>query len=76
MPISTSALRGNIYKLLDQVLESGQPLEIERKGKLLQIIPRDKQSKIQKLVKHQCIVGDPESIVHLDWSREWNNDLP
>jgi len=76
VPITASTLRGNIYKLLDQVLESGQPLEIERKGKLLQIIPRDKQSKMKNLVKHKCLVGDPESIVHIDWSEEWNDDLP
>ena len=76
MPISASTLRGNIYKLLDQVLDSGQALDIERKGKLLQIIPREKQAKMKNLVKHKCLVGDPESIVHLDWSQEWHNDLP
>lgn len=76
MPISASALRGNIYKLLDQVLESGQPLEIERKGKLLKIIPDEKPSKMAKLVKHPCLNGDLESIVHMDWSREWHDDLP
>ncbi|MBU0729229.1 MAG: type II toxin-antitoxin system Phd/YefM family antitoxin [Proteobacteria bacterium] len=76
MPLTASALRGNIYKLLDQVLESGQPLTIERKGKLLQIVSTGKISKLKKLVKHSCLKGDPESIVHLDWSEEWRNDLP
>jgi len=76
MPISASALRGNIYKLLDQVLESGQPLEIERKGRLLKIIPEEQSTKFEKLVRHTCLQGDPESIVHLDWSGEWHDDLP
>jgi hypothetical protein len=76
MSISASALRGNIYKLLDQVLASGQPLEIERKGRLLKIIPEKQSAKFDKLVQHKCLTGDPESIVHLDWSGEWHDDLP
>jgi len=76
MTITASTLRSNIYRLLDQVLESRQPLEIERKGQLLKIIPEDPPSKMSRLVKHSCIKGDPESIVHMDWSSEWKHDLP
>lgn len=76
MPLNASTLRENIYRLLDTVLETGQPLEIERKGKLLKVIPVPGPSKISNLVKHDCLRGDPESIVHLDWSREWRHDLP
>ena len=76
MAITVSALRGNIYRLLDKILESGKPLEIERKGKRLQIIPKEPSSKLSRLTKHTCIQGDPESIVHLDWSDEWKSDLP
>ena len=76
MAITVSALRGNIYRLLDKVLESGKPLEIERKGKRLQIIPKEPGSKLSRLTKHTCIQGNPESIVHVDWSDEWKSDLP
>ena len=75
MPISASALRANIYKLLDQVLESGKPLEVVRKGKLLMIVPEKQPGKMAKLVRHKCLTGDPESIVHMDWSGEWHDDL-
>ena len=74
--ITASSLRGNIYRLLDRVLETGAPLEIKRKGKLLKIIPGTPPSKMSKLSKHPCIQGDPESIVHIDWSNEWRHDLP
>jgi prevent-host-death family protein len=76
MPITTSELRGNIYRLLDQVLETGQPLEIERKGKIAKIIPAEKSNKLARLVKHNCLKGDMETIVHLDWSEEWHGDIP
>lgn len=75
MAISASALRANIYKLLDQVLKSGKPLEIERKGKRLRIVPEQPAGKMSKLVRHDCLTGDPESIVHMDWSGEWRDDL-
>lgn len=70
---ASSALRGNIYKLLDNVLESGKPLEVERKGRTLQlqIILKEMGSKLSKLTKHDCIQGDPESLVHIDWSGNW-----
>jgi len=76
MSVNASTLRENIYRLLDQVLETGQPLEIERKGKLLRVVPVAEPSKIARLVKHDCLRGDPEAIVHLDWSDEWRYDLP
>jgi len=74
--ITPSALRRDLYRLLDQVLESGQALEVECKGELLQIVPKKRPSKMSRLVRHPCLTGDPESIVHLDWSQEWRHDLP
>ncbi|MCW5201369.1 hypothetical protein VU12_00325 [Desulfobulbus sp. US4] len=76
MSITASALRGNIYKLLDKVLQSGRPLEVERKGQRLQITPKKPVSKLSRLTKHVCIQGAPESLVHMDWSDEWKHDLP
>lgn len=76
MPVTASALRENIYRLLDEVVATGKPLEIERKGKLLKIIPVEPPDKLSRLVPHNCLTGDPEDIVHLDWSREWRHDLP
>lgn len=31
---------------------------------------------LQGKMRHDCLTGDPEDIVHLDWSREWPHDLP
>ncbi|MGH3929537.1 MAG: hypothetical protein ACRDTF_06125 [Pseudonocardiaceae bacterium] len=73
MAVTASALRQNIYRLLDEVLETGVPLEIERKGKRLQIVPERPRSKLDRLVPHPgSIIGDPEELIHLDWSKYWN----
>jgi hypothetical protein len=72
MAITASELRQNVYRLLDEVLETGVPLEIERNGRRLRIIPVEGPSKFDRLVDHpDAIVGDPEALVHIDWSGEW-----
>ena len=73
MPLTASKLRENIYRILDQVLETGIPVQIERGGRLLEIVPCERRkSKLDNLEPHPgAVVGDPEDLVHLDWSDEW-----
>ena len=72
MTITASELRANIYRLLDRVLETGEPIEIERNGRVLRIVPEVAPSKLDRLVRRpDDYVGDPEDAVHLDWSSEW-----
>ena len=66
MPLTASTLRQNIYRLLDQVLESGGPLEIERRGQILRIVPPKRRSKLDSLQPRDCLKVDPEELVHLD----------
>jgi hypothetical protein len=75
MGITASKLRANVYRLLDEVLETGQPLEIERNGKILVIAPKEEQSIWDRLPRREgFIVGDPDELIHMDWSSEWNPD--
>ena len=75
LAITASKLRANIYRTLDEVLETGQPLEIERNGKILVIAPKEEQSIWDRLPRREgAIVGDPDELIHIDWSSEWNPD--
>lgn len=75
--VSSTELRKNIFKLLDEVLNSGRPLEIHKGGRLLRIIPVEKRSKLQNLVSRpDTILGDPEDLVDISWDEELNLDLP
>ena len=78
MAISASKLRANVYRLLDEVLETGKALEIERNGEILVIAPREekkKGSKLDNLPRREgAIIGDPDELIHMDWSSEWNPD--
>ena len=76
MSISASTLKKNVYKYLDVALEARKPLRVRRNGRTLEIVPVVEGGKFSRLSKHDCIVGDPEAIVHMDWGDEWGNDLP
>jgi hypothetical protein len=70
--LTASKLRENIYRFLDQVLETGIPLEIKRRGKVLKIIPAEPINKLANLPRRgDFLKCDPDEIVHLDWSDEW-----
>ncbi len=74
MPITATRLRQDIYRLLDRVLETGEALEIERRGRILKVVAEPRRSKLDRLVaRPDFIRGDPEDLVHLDWSHEWNS---
>ena len=74
MVYSATKLRQNLYNILDGVIESGIPVEIERKGHKLKIMPENPVSKLELLEEHDVINGDPESLVSIDWSDTWNSD--
>jgi hypothetical protein len=69
--VTVSGLRQNIYRLLDRVIETGQPLDVKRGDRLLRIVAQKPASKLARLTPHKCIRGNPDDLVHLDWSREW-----
>ena len=72
MKYSVSALRADLYRLLDRVLETGVPLEVERNGQTLRISPVPTGRRLDRLKPHPgAITGDPEDLVHLDWSDQW-----
>jgi Antitoxin Phd_YefM, type II toxin-antitoxin system len=71
-PYSVSRLRADLYRVLDSVLETGVPVEIERRGKRLRIVAAEEASALDRLTPRPgYIEGDPETLVHLDWSGEW-----
>jgi len=72
MILTASKLREDIYRVLDHVLATGEPVEIERNGRRLRIIADDPPTRLGRLVRRDGVVaGDSDDLVHLDWSGEW-----
>jgi hypothetical protein len=74
--LTASRLRANVYRVLDQVLETGIPVEVERHGRRLRIVTADSGSpapagRLRRLKARKYLRCAPEALVHVDWSREW-----
>lgn len=69
---SATRLRANLYRVLDRVLETGIPAEVERHGRRLRIVRAEAGGRLARLKPHpEYLAADPEELVHLDWSGEW-----
>ncbi len=72
--LSASELRQNIYRILDYVLETNEPVVIDRKGRKLRIVAAEQSNRIQRIIQAELpayVAANPEELVHLDWSSEW-----
>jgi len=70
-PISLTALRNNLFKIVDQVIQTGNPVLLERKGQKLKIVLEEKKSKLDNLKFHNCITGDADDLVQVKVG-EWH----
>ena len=71
--LTPTELRKNIYKVLDEVLATGIPVEICRKGKTLKIIATEDVDKLQNLrARPEFIVGDSDDLPDIHWDDEIN----
>ncbi|PKL76092.1 MAG: type II toxin-antitoxin system prevent-host-death family antitoxin [Candidatus Melainabacteria bacterium HGW-Melainabacteria-1] len=70
-------LRSNVYRILDEILSSGVPVEIEKNGRRLRIIPVEAVDRLERLPRRpNVILGDPLELADLHWEQEISLDLP
>lgn len=74
-PMNLTQIRSDLYNIVDQVINTGIPVEIERNGHIVKLTVEPVKSKLDNLIPHSgTIVGDPNELVHIDWSAEWDPD--
>ncbi len=64
MALTASELRRNIYRLLDQVIETGVPLEIKRGDHILKISTEVGPTKLEGLPLRALFTCEPDALVH------------
>ncbi len=75
--VTPTELRSNIYQLLDEIIQTGVPIEIDRNGVKLKITTIEPVNKLKNLVPHPDFVnGDPDDLPTLTWEDELNLDFP
>jgi len=75
--ITPTQLRKDLYRLLDRIIETGEPLQIDRKGVTLQIERKPALSKLERIRamgRPDVWVGDPNDIFDLDFMEEWREE--
>jgi antitoxin (DNA-binding transcriptional repressor) of toxin-antitoxin stability system len=80
MKVTATQLRSDLYRILDRVLETGEPVEVERAEGTLVIKPLVSQRRAAPKRKRgagnpRLVVGDPDELVHFDWSKHWKPRL-
>lgn len=64
--LNVTALRKQLYRVIDQVLKTGVPVEVERNGEKVVIMPaKAATSKLANLKPRKGIAGDPDALVDL-----------
>ena len=75
--VTPTELRANIYQLLEEVLQTGIPLEINKGDRKLRIVPVERVNKLQNLVSRPAVItGDADDLADLHWDQEVKLDLP
>ena len=74
MSVNLTQLRNNLYQCIDELISTGEPIHIQRKGvKIKIIIEEPVATTTRKFPKHANVyMGNPEDLVSMDWSSEWS----
>lgn len=78
MRTSLTELRADLYNKIDHLIDTGESIEIERKGHLIKVISIKPYSKLKRLIRRNNVITDPsDELIGNKWLNEWraDNDL-
>ena len=71
MQYSLTQFRKVLFQVADQVIETGESVEIKRHGKVLRLAVENPPKKLDRLKPHPgTIIGDPNDLIHMDCSQQ------
>ena len=82
MAITATRLRSDLYRLLDDVIRKGTPVEVELRGRKVRIVPVEPRDKLANLVRRPgAIAGAAGRLAgartfdEAKWRRKWDRRL-
>ncbi|HVR95007.1 MAG TPA: type II toxin-antitoxin system Phd/YefM family antitoxin [Thermoanaerobaculia bacterium] len=70
-PMTPTELRKDLYRVLDDVLETGVPQEVLRGARLLMIVPAGgRRLRLADLPRREALACSPEELVATSW--DWS----
>ena len=74
--ITATNLRATLFRTLDQVLTSGEAIEVARPGGTVRIAPSAQSGRLARLSRHPgTIVGDPQDLAEVTWENTWQPNV-
>ena len=75
-PITATQLRANVYRILDQVLETGEALEVTRGRSKLLIVPAavHETRRLKDRPRRDGLNCTLDELVSTSWEKEWQPD--
>lgn len=73
--LTPTQLRKDLYTLLDQVLESGEGIEVVRPGGSVLLVAQKGPGKLARLKKRDTICGNPDDLDTVGWADQWKPDF-
>jgi N-acyl-D-aspartate/D-glutamate deacylase len=71
MQTTPTLFKNDIFNMLDHILETGKPLEINRNGHIFKVVPPKKINKLDRLIAHpDVVVGNSDDIVNIDFTNK------
>ena len=74
MRVTATELRQNLYRILDQALETGETIEIRRKRGVLHIVPEQRTSVWNRLEVHDVFPEGASPDIDHPWSELWDGE--
>ena len=64
-------LRKDIYRVIEQVFTTGEPVEITCRGEAVMIVPKTVRSRMARLKKRPVLICSPEELLKASWEGTW-----
>ncbi len=72
--LTATELRSNIYRILDEILDSGRAREVVRKGRKLLIAPAEpRRRRLEGLPRRKVTDCTFDELVATSWEHAWNS---
>jgi len=72
-PLTATELRADVYRILDDVIETGRSRTIVRSGSRLVIaLEADRRLDLDHLPRREATACSPDELVETSWEGEWS----
>jgi len=74
--LTPTQLRRDVYRILDDVLETGVPQEVVRKGESVLLVPLSgRRRRLENLPQRRGINCTLDELIATSWESEWSGEV-